>query len=136
MHVSRTIRGYKKNLVLKRKLRSKLTPAENKLWLQLRSKQFLGLKFRRQHGVGSYIVDFFCSEKKLVIEVDGDVHALERQIEKDRFREEYLKNLGINIVRYANNDILKNIEGVLEDLMNTVNSLSTSPDPSLQRRGG
>lgn len=113
-------RGIKKNLSLKRKLRSEMTPAENKLWLRLRSKQFQNLKFRRQHGIGLYIVDFYCPAKGLVIEVDGDIHAEEKQVIKDRKRENYLKGLGLQIVRYVNNDILTNIDGVLEDLFRRV----------------
>lgn len=112
--------GFKKNLSLKRKLRSEMTHAENKLWLRLRSKQFQNLKFRRQHGIGPYVVDFYCSAKGLVIEVDGDVHAEEDQVMKDRKREHYLKGLGLQIVRYVNNDILTNIDDVLEDLFRRV----------------
>ncbi len=112
--------GEKGNLNRKRKLRSEMTSAENKLWLRLRGKQLNGLKFRRQHGIGSYIVDFYCPEKRLVIEVDGDVHAYEEQIIKDKEREDYLKALGLQIVRYTNWDILTNMEGVVEDLFRRV----------------
>ncbi len=104
------------NLERKRQFRSEMTPAERMLWLKLRGKQFQNLKFRRQHGVGPYIVDFYCPEKSVVIEVDGDVHADEKKQEQDKQREEYLKKLGVKIIRYFNNGIFKNIEGVLEDL--------------------
>lgn len=120
MAVPRIKQGYQKNLNLKRKLRSEMTPAENKLWLKLRLRQFQNLKFRRQHGIGPYIVDFYCSEKRLVIEVDGDVHAEKLQIEKDQIRENYLRGFGLQIIRYNNNDILKNIEGVLENLLEQI----------------
>lgn len=86
------------------------------MWSRLRGKQFFGLKFRRQHGVGPYIVDFYCSERLTVIEVDGDVHGEELQKRKDEQREKNLKNLGLHIIRYANDEILKNLDGVLEDL--------------------
>ncbi|MBX7149162.1 endonuclease domain-containing protein [bacterium] len=97
-----------------------MTPAENCLWLKLRIKQFNNLKFRRQHGIGPYIVDFYCPEKSLVIEIDGDVHGLEDQVVKDNFREEYLKKLGLRIIRYCNDDVLNNIDGVMEDLYQKV----------------
>lgn len=122
MSAQRTKQGYSRHLELKRKLRSEMTPAENKLWIRLRSKQLQNLKFRRQHGIGPYIVDFYCPEKKLVIEVDGDVHAELEQKAKDQEREDYLKKLGLQIIRYRNNDILQNLECVLEDLFQRVAS--------------
>ena len=122
-------------LNLKRRLRSNLTGPERILWQKLRARQFLQLKFRRQHGIGPYIVDFYCPERSLVIEVDGDSHADARQIQKDRFRDEYLQTTGLTVVRYSNDEIVKNLAGVLEDLAARVNSDSTSPNPSLPRRG-
>jgi very-short-patch-repair endonuclease len=93
-----------------------MTSPEIKLWSRLRRKQFEGLKFRRQHGIGPYIVDFFCPEQGLVIEVDGDSHGDEDQILKDKERDKYLQSLGLQVIRYTNDDILKNIDGVLENL--------------------
>ena len=112
-----------------------MTRAENQLWIRLRSKQFHSLKFRRQHGIGPYIVDFYCPEKAVVIEVDGDVHGVEDQVLRDQEREKKLRSLGLQVIRYTNDDILNNIEGVLEDLSHRLLSESTSPYPSLQRRG-
>ena len=112
----RTKKGHKNKLHVKRQLRKGMTPAENILWTRLRAKNIRGLKFRRQHGIGPYITDFYCPEKKLVIEVDGDVHAFDEQKKKDSGREDYFESLGLEIIRYTNNDIMHNIEGVLEDL--------------------
>ena len=70
-----------------------------------------------------------------MIEVDGDVHGSQQQIMKDRQRETYLKSLGLQVIRYMNDDIVKNLDGVLEDLYERLLSGSTSPPPSLQRRG-
>jgi very-short-patch-repair endonuclease len=112
-----------------------MTGPETRLWSRLRARQFQGLKFRRQHGIGPYIVDFYCPEQSLVIEVDGDSHADADQIVKDRQREKYLRSRGLRVIRYINDDILKNLEGVLEDLAGEVSSGSTSPCPSLRRRG-
>jgi very-short-patch-repair endonuclease len=118
--MNRIKQGAKRNLGLKRRLRSEMTPAEKKLWLLLRGKQFEGLKFRRQHGIGPYIVDFYCPEKRLVIEVDGDVHAHEKQITIDKKREDYLKELGLLVIRYTNYVILTNLRGVMEDIFRRI----------------
>jgi very-short-patch-repair endonuclease len=91
-------------------LRKSLTPQEFKLWFYLKSKN-LGIKFRRQHSIGPYIVDFYCKEKNLVIELDGSQH-LEAK-EYDRERDSYLQTLGIKVIRFWNNEIDKNIEDVL-----------------------
>jgi very-short-patch-repair endonuclease len=112
-----------------------MTGQETRLWSRLRARQLQGLKFRRQHGIGPYIVDFYCPEQSLVIEVDGDSHADVDQIVKDRQREKYLHSLGLRVLRYFNDDIVKNLDGVLEDLANRLSSGSTSPRPSLRRRG-
>ena len=112
----RILQGDPKNLKTKRLFRSHLTPAETRLWSRLRGKQFFGFKFRRQHGIGPYIVDFYCAAKSVVIEVDGDVHAQEVQAVKDEVRERFLRNLGLRIVRYTNDEILTNLDGVLENL--------------------
>ena len=112
-----------------------MTPAENRLWLRLRARQFHALKFRRQHGIGPYIVDFYCSEKAVVIEVDEDVHGVADRMLRDQEREKDLQSLGLRIIRYPNDAMMHNVEGVLEDLSHRVLSGSTSPHPSLQRRG-
>ena len=131
----RTKRGIPYTRALRRRLRSAMTPAESRMWLYLRGEQFHGLKFRRQHGIGSFIVDFFCPEKQLAIEIDGDVHSIPQQTRRDEERDAILKETGLRIVRYRNDDVINNINGVLEDL-GTITGISTSPNPSLQRRGG
>lgn len=127
----RTTRGQAGYLNLKRQLRSNMTGPETRLWSRLRARQFQGLKFRRQHGIGPYIVDFYCPERSIVIEVDGDSHAGADQIVKDKQRETYLRARGLRTIRYCNNDIMKNLDGALEDLAERLSSESTSPDPSL-----
>ena len=131
----RATRGQAGHLDLKRRLRSNMTGPEAQLWSRLRARQLQGLKFRRQHGIGPYIVDFYCPEQSLVIEVDGDSHADANQILKDRQREKYLQSLGLHVIRYINDDILKNLDGVMEDLAERLSPRSTSPRPSLRRRG-
>ena len=109
--------GQPNRLSLRRHLRANLTSAESRLWTKLRSKQFRALKFRRQHGIGPYIVDFFCPAKSLVVEVDGDVHAERSVQKKDKERERYFQSLGLHVIRYNNDDVLNNLDGVLEDLL-------------------
>ena len=131
----RATRGQDGHLDIKRRLRSNMTGQETRLWSRLRARQLQGLKFRRQHGIGPYIVDFYCPEQSLVIEVDGDSHADADQIVKDQLRDRYFQSLGLRVIRYINDDILKNLDGVLEDLAERLSSGSTSPRPSLRRRG-
>ena len=126
----RAIRGQAGYLDLKRRFRSDMTGPETRLWAKLRARQLRGLKFRRQHGIGPYIVDFYCPEQSLVIEVDGDSHA-----DADQLRDRYFQSLGLRVIRYFNDDIVKNLDGVLEDLAEKLSSGSTSPCPSLRRRG-
>src|SRR6185295_4671347 len=112
--MARTQQGRRDFVPRKRRLRAEMTAPELKLWTCLRSKQFHSLKFRRQHGIGPYIVDFFCSEKQLVIEIDGDSHAEIVQLEKDRQRESYLSSLGLRVIHYTNHEVMTNLDGVLQ----------------------
>lgn len=131
----RATRGQAGHLDLKRRLRSNMTGPETRLWSRLRARQLQGLKFRRQHGIGPYIVDFYCPERSLVIEVDSASHADADQILKDQLRDRYFQSLGLHVIRYINDYILKNLDGVLENLAERLLSRSTSPRPSLRRRG-
>lgn len=131
----RAKQGQANHLTLKRRLRSDMTGPEKQLWSRLRARQFFGLKFRRQHGIGPYIVDFYCPEQSLVIEVDGDSHVPADQILKDQQRDRYLLSLGLQVIRYTNDDVLKNVEGVLENLRRKIPSGPTSPAPPYQGGG-
>jgi very-short-patch-repair endonuclease len=91
-------------------LRKESTPAERKLWALIRNDQ-LGVNFRRQHAVGNYIPDFVCIEKKLIIELDGSQHL--EQEEYDEERTKYLNLLGYKVIRFWNNDVTNNIDGVI-----------------------
>jgi len=99
-----------------RELRKNQTKAEEILWEILRNRQFLNLKFRRQHQIGDYIVDFYCPELKLIIEIDGGIHNTEEQSKKDSKREAYLKSLGNNILRFSNQRIFEDLDGALQDI--------------------
>ena len=98
-------------------LRKELTFAERKLWSRLRNDQ-LGINFRRQHAIGAYITDFCSPKAKLVIELDGSQH-LERE-EYDNERTKYLESHGYKVIRFWNNDVMNNIEGVILAIMNVL----------------
>ena len=99
-----------------RKLRKESTDAEQLLWGHLRRKQLHGLKFRRQEQIGRFIADFVCYEHALIIEADGGQHAVEK--EKDLERTAWLNSQGFTVLRFWNNEILTNPEGVLEVIYN------------------
>ncbi len=101
-----------------RQLRHEVTPAEQLLWERLRNRQLLGLKFRRQHPVGNFIVDFYCAEQKLIIELDGAVH--EHQRERDQERTEILERQGYRVIRISNTDVKRDLEEVLRRIAATV----------------
>ncbi len=110
----------KKELIKKRQfLRNNMTKAEIVLWSKLKGKQLNDLKFRRQYSINNYVVDFYCPELKLAIEIDGDVHVFSSRIVYDKQRQKEIEALGIKVLRYTNTDILNNIEGVLYDIMTT-----------------
>lgn len=93
-------------------LRKKSTDTENHLWRYLRNRQMEGFKFRRQQPIGKYIVDFVNFERKIVIEADGGQHSIYE--EKDRIRDDWLKKEGYKVLRFWDNEVLNNIDGVLE----------------------
>ncbi len=99
-----------------RQLRQAQTPAETFFWEMVRDRRFFGLKFRQQHQMGLYIVDFYCTERKLVIELDGPVHDEPRQHIYDNTRDEYLHSLGCTIFRIQNDFVLSAPEQVFRDL--------------------
>ena len=109
-----------------RELRSNPTDAERVLWHHLRKRQVGGHRFRRQHPIGPYIVDFFCLEKSLIAEVDGGQHA-QRQ-GSDAERDSWLRSQGYGMLRFWNNQVLGEIEGVKESILEALNQ-DTSPPP-------
>ena len=98
----------------RRDLRVKQTEAEKILWQKLRNWQVEGFKFFRQYSIGKYIVDFYCSELRLVIELDGSQHYEENALEYDEIREEFMKSLDIKTIRFNNLDVFKNLDEVME----------------------
>lgn len=98
---------------LARKLRSKGTKSEIKLWQYLKGKKMMGYDFHRQKPIDSFIVDFFCNKLKLAVELDGYTHTFEEIAKKDTLKQERLNELGITVLRFCDEDVIKNIEGVL-----------------------
>lgn len=102
----------------RKNLRNNLTPAEASLWKLVQKKQIDGRKFRRQHSVANYILDFYCPSEKLAIELDGQGHFEENQAEYDRERDLFLKHCGIKVLRFENKWVWENTEGVLQAIRN------------------
>ena len=101
-------------------LRRKMPAPEIILWMKLKNGQ-IGYKFRRQHGIKNYIVDFYCPRKKLVIEIDGENHYIINNQEKDQARDSELIKLNIRVLRFTNKEIMENIDGVMDKIMETIN---------------
>jgi len=117
-------------LIFAKSMRHTATDAEHLMWQILRAKRFMNLKFRRQHVIEPYIVDFYCYEIGLVIELDGSQHGMDDAIEYDAERTKFLEALGLTVVRYWNYDVLGRTVVVLEDLWRVcfeLKSKSTSP---------
>jgi very-short-patch-repair endonuclease len=107
---------------LVRKLRRNQTEAEGKLWVYIKNRQICGVKFRRQRAIGKYVVDFVSLENKLIIEIDGGQHNEFPNIIKDEERTKYLESQGYQVLRFWNNDVLENIDGVLDNLIEILNT--------------
>ena len=108
------------NLIFKKRrkdLRNKAQDPEIILWSYLKGRQLDGYKFRRQHSIGSYIVDFYCPKLRLVVELDGEQHSEEKNIEYDQQRTKYLNSQNVTVLRYWNDDIYKNINGVIDEIL-------------------
>ncbi len=111
---------------LRQGLRNNATDAERVVWSKIRMKQINGLRFLRQYGVGRYILDFYCPEIRLAIEINGGQHA--KNQEYDATRTSYLNANDIKVIRFWNNDVLRNPQGVYTKLLETINDL-TLPSP-------
>lgn len=105
-----------KKYYIARKLRKNNTEQEYKLWMLLRNRQFYGYKFVRQYPIGEYVVDFACRKLRLVIELDGGQHNEQEIIEYDNKRTEFIQSKGYEIIRFWNNEVNNNIDGVYQKL--------------------
>jgi very-short-patch-repair endonuclease len=116
-----------------KRLRAEMTNAERKLWYYLRGQRFEGAKFRRQVVMGDYIVDFVCEKARLIIEVDGGQHGDQR--EYDDARTAWLNARGYSLMRFWNNDVLGNVEGVLQALLVALAARKNRPSPQPLPKG-
>ncbi len=110
-------------------MRREMTEPERRVWQQLRAKRFAGIKFRRQNVVGHYIADFYSRAAMTIIEIDGDTHAYSQDY--DAVREVYFNRLGFQVLRFANNDVMTNLDGV----MSAIAAALTAPLPTLSPEG-
>jgi very-short-patch-repair endonuclease len=110
------VNNLKEVKVQRKALRNQATPAEAALWKGLQNSQLSGRKFRRQHSVGPYILDFYCPTEKLCVELDGQMHFEHGGNLRDEERTRYLNNLGIRVIRFENSLVFQNPESVLEEI--------------------
>ncbi|MCX7006321.1 MAG: endonuclease domain-containing protein [Kiritimatiellaeota bacterium] len=120
---------------LARVLRRQMTSAEKVLWFKLRNRKPAGAKFRRQQPFGPYVLDFYCAEHKLNVELDGGQHDLPEQREHDRRRADFLAREGVTTLRFWNSQIRKNLEGVLVKIRMTLETLSSIGKPAPSESG-
>ena len=105
-----------------------MTSAEGIVWSRIRNHR-IGYKFRRQFSIGSYVADFYCSELKLVVEIDGGQHFENDAIGYDKARTKHFNDLGISVVRYTNADVRRNLISVMDDLMRQCDNLKNKSNP-------
>ncbi|MBT8274485.1 MAG: DUF559 domain-containing protein [Bacteroidia bacterium] len=126
----RKIIPYNRKLVaLAKELRNNMTFGEIALWREIKNKK-MGVRFSRQIPIDNYIVDFYCKDLKLAIEVDGSIHFEEGQQEKDRIRQDRLESLGVHVKRFNNSDVVNNLVWVLEEIEIEIKRLKPTPSPS------
>jgi very-short-patch-repair endonuclease len=116
-------------------LRKKMTRAEQALWAELKGRKFLNLKFRRQHPIHWYIADFYCHEKRLVIEVDGRIHERDHVKEHDENRSAELAGFGIHVLRFSNEQVLSSIHDVLREIQSFLIKVNLLGSPSSPGEG-
>ena len=103
-----------------RQFRSEATRAEAELWRRPRAGRLVGWRFRRQHPIGTFVLDFYCAKAKLAVELDGRVHDVPAQAQRDEERTEILTSLGIRVLRFRNEQIVENADVVLDEILKAV----------------
>jgi very-short-patch-repair endonuclease len=111
---------------LRQFLRNNATRAERVLWSRLKGKQLNGYKFRRQEGIKNYVVDFYCPACMLAVEIDGETHWSDEEIERDRKRQKDIEDLGVLFLRFTNRDVYENLEGVLQMIAEKCDAIKSS----------
>jgi very-short-patch-repair endonuclease len=118
---------------LSRKMRAKPTDAEATLWKKISNRQLDGLRFRRQFSIGRFIADFYNHENRLIVEIDGDIHANRREYDANRTR--YITAHGYRVVRFSNEQVMKEIEAVLEEIKKVAEQKTKHDDLKVPLRG-
>lgn len=118
-------------------LRNRMTVAEKKLWYYLKGSHLEGYKFRRQQGIGPYVVDFYCPQRRLAIEIDGDSHYQRGAAGRDYARQRFIEAQEIRVLRFTDNDVRESLSNILEIILKELRAISdrTTPNPSSERRG-
>lgn len=116
---------------LARQMRTLATEAEESLWLQIRGQRLNRFRFRRQHALERFVVDFYCASARLVVEVDGPVHQYNQA--EDEIRDQYLQSLGLRVLRFTNEEVLQNTQSVIGEI---AGALSQLPSPPAERDRG
>jgi len=119
----------------RRELRHNLTRAEAILWNHLKQKQICGQRFLKQYSIESFIVDFYCPKLRLVIEVDGETHLTDKELEYDKIRQDKIEKLNIIFLRFTNGDVYNGLDLVLEKIELKVNEMMKTPPAPLSLRG-
>jgi very-short-patch-repair endonuclease len=122
-----------------RQLRKAMTPPEARLWVALRGRRLAGLKFRRQHPIGAYVLDFYCPRLRLAVEVDGMDHAIEEQRDRDKHRDQWLRRFGIRVCRIPSWAVRDDLDRVVDYIERVADKVRTSeaverPDQRRDRR--
>ncbi|MBM4424036.1 MAG: endonuclease domain-containing protein [Chloroflexi bacterium] len=129
--------AFAKTIAKARSLRREMTPAEERLWAALRDRQLGGLKFRRQHPYAQFVLDFFCAERLLAVELDGGIHAAPAVAAHDAARAEFLTQRGVQVLRFTNAEVENNLPHVLRRILAAAPSpLSRCASPSGEGAGG
>jgi len=111
---------------IRQRLRNNATAAERLLWSKLKHSQLLGYKFRRQQGIARYVVDFYCPEYKLAVEIDGATHSTPEEIQNDNVRQQFIEREGVHFLRFTNADIFENMDWVLESIVSDLEAHKVS----------
>ena len=112
---------------LRRRLRNDMPPSEVLLWSRLRSRQLLGMKFRREYSVGPYCIDFYCPEIRLAVELDGDSHFTDEAKRYDQDRQDWIESFGMRFLRFTNTDVYENLDGVLHVIATAIEVNAEEP---------
>lgn len=120
---------YNKKIVKRKRqqLRRNLTKAEKLVWMFLRKRQVKGIKFRRQFSIDQFIIDFYCPQLKLTIEIDGDVHEMDNVKDHDEMRQNYLEGFGIQFLRITNDEVFQNLDKVFKRIEVFISERSNTP---------